>query len=430
MIGVACALASALVACDAAGDAQRAVYRTRGAVSARPQCGFSDEVQNLLPQSTLFPSGAWRPSSSAPELAPVVEQDAEHSPSGRRDAARITFDAGSPPTPERWSCLEARPSVIPGETYTFSFSVKGPEGAFITARGAAGRGFSRIPLNGRWQRVHLTEVASSRTPALRIGLGAHDVREATAPAAVTVHLWGPQLVHGPSDVDYRPSGDTLLPIWPLALVPPGTVRLACPPLDQPERASTNLLRWTGDLARATWTVTGLTGAHAGQGPSPTGVRDAHLLRESKGAGRHGVAQPFACPHEGAFVASIYVRPGQRTAAELAIELPGGGGSARFDLAAGSATPASAASSARIEPIGKGWFRIQVVAEASGPGPAQLQLRLLDRGDGSTDYEGDGTSGLLAWGPQVEAGAAASSHIPTFFIPETRGADELVTAPSR
>jgi hypothetical protein len=420
---LACCITISVVAGMAGGDDAGVTYRTRGAVSARPQCGYSDELQNLLPQSARFPAGTWRAAASTPDLAPTVEANADTGPSGERHAARVTFDATSAPTPKRWSCLEAPATVIPGETYTFSFSVKGPEGAFITARGAAGAGFSRIPLNGRWQRVHLTEVATKSTPTLRIGLGAHDAGESPVPAAVTVLLWGPQLVLGRGAVPYRPSGDKLLPTWPLALVPPGAVRTACPPLDAPQPASTNLLRWTADPKRAPWVITGLTGAHAGNGPSPIGARDAHLLQESKSPGPHGLSQSFDCPRAGPFVASIFVRPGARTHAELALRLPGGDGRARFDLAGGIAMAMDGTGTARIDPIGKGWLRLQVAATASSAGPGQMFLRLLERHDGSPDYDGDGSGGLLVWGPQVEAGTEATSHIPTFFIPETREADE-------
>ncbi|MBU3684638.1 MAG: hypothetical protein FGM39_11630, partial [Phycisphaerales bacterium] len=175
-------IALMLLAGTPLGGADAVTYRTHGAVSARPACGYADEAVNLLPQSARFPAGAWRAAGSAPELMPKIEADADTGPSGARDAARVSFDAGGAPTPERWSCLETSATVLAGETYTFSFSVKGPEGSFITARGAAGKGFSRIPLNGRWQRVHLTEVATGTAPTLRIGLGANDSGEAPAPA--------------------------------------------------------------------------------------------------------------------------------------------------------------------------------------------------------------------------------------------------------
>jgi hypothetical protein len=404
-------------------------YRTRGAVSARPACGYTDEVVNLLPQSAQFPGGTWRAAGSVQELAPVVETAAAISPSGARDAARITFNAGGPPTPGRWSCLEADAPVRAGEVYTLSFSVKGPEGSFVTARGAAGRGFSRIPLNGRWQRVHLTEVATDNSPTLRIGLGAHESAEAPAPAEVTVLLWGPQLVVGRGRVPYRPSGAKTAPRWPLALVAPDEIRTACPPLDVAQHASTNLLRWTADLRRPPWTPEGLTGAHAGHGPTPIGARDGHLLQESKGAGPHGIGQPFECPTSGPFVASVYVQPGTRTHCVLRLELPGAGIEARFDLAGRTVVAADTPMAARIDAVGKEWMRIQVSGMTSSPGPGRISLRTLDRADASPAYEGDGRSGMVVWGPQVEAGTAASSYIPTFFIPETRAADEPVTAPS-
>jgi hypothetical protein len=53
--------------------------------------------------------------------------------------------------------------------------------------------------------------------------------------------------------------------------------------------------------------------------------------------------------------------------------------------------------------------------------------MLDRPDGERQYEGDGGSGMTVWGPQVEAGTVATSYVPTFFIPETRAADEVVDA---
>jgi hypothetical protein len=426
----ACGLMIALLAGTAPGDDAITNYRTHGAVSARPQCGYVDELQNLLLQSARFPAGTWRAAASAPALTPTVEPNAEASPSGERDAARVTFDASAAPTSERWSCLETTATVAPGETYTFSFSVKGPEGAFITARGAAGRGFSRIPLNGRWQRVHLTEVASGASAELRIGLGAHDAGEAPAPARVTVLLWGPQLVPGRGTVPYRASGDVPVPAWPLALVAPDEVRTACPPIDVPQPAATNLLRWSADPKRDPWSLTGLAATLARRDPSPVGLRDAHLLAESKGPGPHALSQPFSCPGAGTFVASVFVRPGTRTAAELVLALPGGEYTARFDLAARTAAATGGSATARIDPVGKGWLRIQLIADATGPGRGTLRLRLLDRVDGAADYEGNGSAGLLAWGPQVEAGTAATSYVPTFFIPETREADEPVTAPSR
>lgn len=428
--GCGCLLAAGMsVEPDARVD--QLTYRARGAASARPACGFvGDAPTNRLPGSAAFPGGIWVPAGSGPELVPTISTDADVSPSGARDAARVDFDARGVPTPERWTCLEATADVTPGSPYTFSFSVRGPTGSFIAARGAAGAGFSRIPLNGSWQRVHLTEVSGNPRPLLRIGLAAHDRSEAPLPGSVSVLLWGPQLTEGRGIVAYQATGDRVAPAWPLELVPAGSIRPPCGPDDTGEPAATNLVRWSARMHRAPWSAAGLATVAWHHGPSPTGLQDAHGIGESKGPGPHRLTQEFDCPGRGPFVASIYLRPGARRACSLTLRLPGFQAEGRYDLDRMAATTESTPCVARIAPIGRGWVRLELTAEAQGPGTAEFELALLDRPDGSPGYEGDGRLGLLAWGPQVESGAAATSHIPTFYVPETREADEPVTDPVR
>ena len=141
-------------------------------------------------------------------------------------------------------------------------------------------------------------------------------------------------------------------------------------------------------------------------------------------------QEFDCPGHGPFIASIYVKAGTRRACSLALRLPGCEAEARYDLEKGTAKAEPPASIARITPIGRGWLRLELAADARAPGPAEFEFALLDRPDGRFGYDGDGGSGLPAWGPQVESGTSATSHIPTFYVPETREADEPVIDPSR
>ena len=49
------------------------------------------------------------------------------------------------------------------------------------------------------------------------------------------------------------------------------------------------------------------------------------------------------------------------------------------------------------------------------------IRLLDAG-GNSSYTGNGTSGILFWGKQLEVGSIATSYIPTTTAAVTRNAD--------
>ena len=113
MTTLACGLTIAVLAGMAAGDDAVKTYRTHGAVSARPACGYTDELQNLLPQSARLPAGTWRAAAAAPGIPPAVEPNADTGPSGEREAARVTFDASdvsiaqdaSNPNNARWGII-------------------------------------------------------------------------------------------------------------------------------------------------------------------------------------------------------------------------------------------------------------------------------------------------------------------------------------
>jgi hypothetical protein len=404
------------------------LLRTHGAVSARPACGYREGPVNLLPRSREFPGAPWQARASAPELLPRIDAALHPGPEGVPDAVTVEFDTKGAPDTDRWSCLELQAVATPGTTYTFSFSVQGPEGSFLAARGAAGAGYSRIPLNGRWQRVHLTEQATDRAPLLRIGLGVHRPDDPVPSQSVRVLLRAPQLVAGRGIVPYEPTGANAPPLWPLELVPPGALRRSCAPTERGEGEATNLLRWSTKLDRPGWQTRGLA-LDAGQtGSSPTGLQDAWMVRESAGPGPHHVSGSIART-SGPCTASVYVKPQGRTAVILSVASGDAIAEARFDLTAEGTTASSTGGHGRIERVGQGWYRVALTTDAGVRDGATFLIALLDALGGQADYAGDGTSGLLVWGPQLESGTRATSYIPTFFVPETRGADEPVTAPS-
>lgn len=90
------------------------------------------------------------------------------------------------------------------------------------------------------------------------------------------------------------------------------------------------------------------------------------------------------------------------------------------------TVGAGAVSGAIQALANGWYRCIVIATASATGNTIFSPRLAS-GNNNSSYDGDGTSGIHLWGAQFEAGAFATSYVPTTTASATRNADVVSLA---
>jgi hypothetical protein len=164
---------------------------------------------------------------------------------------------------------------------------------------------------------------------------------------------------------------------------------------------TNRVLWSEDITNASWTkVQATVAASAVQAPSYKNTADRVV--ENSATAVHRIESAYVTL--GVLVtASVFVKSSGRTQAFLQILGNSGAPSVVsstliVDLTDGSIVSGTAR---EVIDIGDGWWRISVDANTLS---GDYSLRVGPALAGATSYLGDGTSGILAWGAQVESTA--------------------------
>lgn len=152
--------------------------------------------------------------------------------------------------------------------------------------------------------------------------------------------------------------------------------------------------------------------------APDGTLTADKLVENTANSSRNIYQSVGTI-SGTYTVSCFLKAAERYRGYLQLYNNAGGNAvAFFDLNAGTITTSTGTTTITAYP--NGWYR--VTASANFPSDvATIYLQLQDNSGNST-YTGDGSSGLFAWGLQVEAGAFPTSYIPTTASTVTRSAD--------
>ena len=177
----------------------------------------------------------------------------------------------------------------------------------------------------------------------------------------------------------------------------------------PTTGTRNLLTFTEQLNNAAWTLASAT-VTANAGTAPDGTLTAEKLIASATAATHSAGQNLTVPTATTYTGSVYVKAGEYNFA--AVLLLTTFAAAQFiicDLTLGTIITTSGSPLATsITAVGNGWYRISITQITNAAGTANIQVRPSNSGT-TTFFTGDGTSGIYAWGAQLEVSATATAY---------------------
>jgi len=193
-----------------------------------------------------------------------------------------------------------------------------------------------------------------------------------------------------------------------------------------EEQRVNLQTYSDQFDNPAWVKTGVT-ISANSIISPDGTSNADSIIENALSGQHQIYQSrtlTAAP----YTWTVYAKQGEGSKRWLNLYPQGSGvnAAAIFDLTLGTVTFFGLGQylSSSITNAGNGWYRCSI--SFTGAAVNVFCVAYLSNASNAIGptYTGNGTSSILLWGAQVEAGAFATSYIPTVASQVTRNADQV------
>jgi len=169
---------------------------------------------------------------------------------------------------------------------------------------------------------------------------------------------------------------------------------------------TNLVLQSQTFDNASWTKDDASvSANAVIAPDGTATADKLVENSAASTFHDAVSATFTVSVAGVYTASVWVKPAGRTKVELYFTDVG---LAEFNLSSGVVTSSDTGVTARITACVNGWYRCEITLAAVST-PSRLTIYMVDT---TSEYTGDGASGVYLWGAQVEQAAAATQYIAT------------------
>ena len=193
-----------------------------------------------------------------------------------------------------------------------------------------------------------------------------------------------------------------------------------------EEQRTNLLTYSDQLDNAAWTKTNAT-VTADATAGPDGLVTADKLVDSAATGLHALSVIATITAGASYTLSMFLKPAEYSRGRLYFGSGANGFQVDFDLSGGGSVSGGTAlgtgtyTSATITAVANGFYRVAVSGIVDASSTSGTLYCYMHNG-ASVSYTGVVGNGMYFGGRQLEAGAFATSYIPTGAASATRAAD--------
>ena len=398
---------------------------------------------NLVTYSEDFTNAAWDKAGGGTGSVPIMTANAGVAPDGTSTADRIQITKGVGATSNDYS-------LVLQPTYNWVAGQKANGRVWVKSNTASSQTIlvyvvssttvtkSVISVGQDWTLISPDQITFKNT-SIAIVIGSRGSASYGGDDSLDVLVWGAHLYR--SDLggmaDNPDRGDSYVPTTTAARYLPrrghhvynGTSWVNEGLLHESD-ARTNLVEYSSEFDNAYWVTFG-TSTSANVSTSPDGSLTADKLIESSANSTHGIRTSSIALSAGTYTRSVYAKSDGRRYFKLSNAVTSSQYYlASFDLQDGVVTQEIDASggtiTSGIEDFGNGWYRCSVTFSLPSPASILAQTFLDSSGTAAynASYAGDGSSGVLFYGDQLEEGSTPSSYIPTSGAAATRAAETL------
>jgi hypothetical protein len=406
--------------------------------------GLIEKVRtNIVPYSEEFDNAAWVKQNI------TVSPNTQTAPDGTLSADKVIVDNGVAFSSTSNYCRTAALTLTTGVVYTVSVYAKADgfdrmsvRMSTATTMGAGPTISINVDLITGLQTGGTIGTYIGRTPAangyFRYSFQTTSIASATnylsfVPSDTTategngvdgISIWGAMAEIGDVMTDYIATTTTAVSVGPVSGLPRlDYLNSSCPRLLL-EPSRTSLVTFSEQMDNAVWTKSEVT-VSANAAISPDGYANSDKIVPSINNATHFFLQNSSVTSGTAYTMSLFAKADGYSFLQIANS---GGFSvasrANFDLSNGT-VGSNDAGTATITNYGNGWYRLSYTLTADSTTTAgRFVVAVVNSGTAArlAGFVADGTSGVLIYGCQFEAGAYATSYIPTLSTSVTRVAE--------